>query len=271
MNSSILTQPDWSDQKKTKSFIKSLQCNRSLRNKHKLFVIEGVRNFIQAVNNNRQIVVIYYSDRLLIVPTARQLLRKLRRSGIPCINVAPEEFRQVSTTQRASGIAAIVTAKSPSLHNTPPRSGLCWIVLDSIRSAGNFGSLIRTSDAIGGAGFILLNRNTDPYSPTAIRAAMGSIFSQHFIYTSATQLQHWMNRHKCQLIGAAIDAKTEFQRFDYPPTPLLFLGEEQKGLTLVQKNRCHHLVRIPMTGQTDSLNLAVAGSLLMYEIYRMKQ
>lgn len=233
-----------------------------------MFYIEGVRNFIQAVNNNFELSAIYYSNRLLVVPFARQLLRKLRRSGVPCINVSPEEFRQVSTAKRASGIGAIVNMKSPTLHKTPLGSGLCWIVLDEVRSEGNFGTLIRTSEAIGGAGFILLNKNVDPYSPNTVRATMGSIFKQHFIYTSTTQLQHWLQRNHGQLVGASIDGMQNFQNFRYPPTPLLFLGEERKGLSETHKNICHHLVRIPMVGDADSLNIGVAGSLLMYEIFR---
>ena len=240
MSNSVQSSLDWSNSAKTKSFIKELQSNRDFRRKHKLFFIEGARNFIQAVNHNFELTVIYYCERLLTVPLARQTLRRLRRSGIPCINVSPKEFREVSTMKRASGIGAVVTMKHPSLHKTPPRSGLCWIVLDKVRSEGNFGTLIRTSDAIGGAGFILLNKNVDPYSPTTVRATMGSVFSQQFIYTSISQLQHWMHRHKCQLIGASIDGKKDFQNFNYPATPLLFLGEERKGLTKDQQNMCHH-------------------------------
>ena len=268
MNSSTLSNRDWSDSSHIQSFIQELQSSRHARFRHKVFYIEGVRNFIQAVNHGYGLQVIYYSEKLLVVPSARQRLRKLRRSGIPCINVSPEKFRQTSTTKRASGISAIVKMKPYSLHKTPVHSGLSWIVLDNVRAEGNFGTLIRSSEAVGGAGFILLNKSVDPYSPATIRASMGSLFNQRFIYTSATQLQNWIRRHKTSLIGASIDGQYEFQNYRYPPTPLLFLGEERKGLTEEQQNMCDHLVKIPMTGNTDSLNLGVAGSLLLYEVFR---
>lgn len=268
MRGSVDSGIDWSNSVRTKSFIKKLKSNQDFRHKHQLFFIEGVRNFIQAVNHNFELAVIYYSERLLISPIARQTLRRLRRSGTRCINVSPEAFREVSTMKRASGIGAIAAIKHTSLHKTSLRSGLCWIVLDKVRSEGNFGTLVRTSEAIGGAGFILLNKDIDPYSPNVIRATMGSVFNQKIIYTSMSQFRNWLDRHKCQLIGASIDGKKNFQDFNYPATPLLFLGEERKGLTKDQQNICRHLIRIPMVGEADSLNVGVAGSLLMYEIFR---
>jgi len=180
-----------------------------------MFYIEGIRNFITAVDSDHELLVIYYSDKLLTVIPARQRVRKLRRSGIPCINVSPELFRQTSTAKHASGIGAIVTIKHHSLHKTPLRSGLSWIILDKVQSEGNFGTLILTSNAVGGAGFILLNQGVDPYSPTTVRASMGSIFNQRFVYSSIAQLKEW-HRHKATLIGAAVEANYDFQKYRYP-------------------------------------------------------
>jgi TrmH family RNA methyltransferase len=100
---------------------------------------------------------------------------------------------------------------------------------------------------------------------------MGALFKQQFIRTSFQSLQHWVRKHHCQVIGASPEGATYFHDFAYAKTNLLFLGEERQGLTEQEKALCDHLLRIPMVGTADSLNLGVAGSLLMYEIFRWKQ
>ena len=252
------------------SAVSQLQSNRYFRDRHNLFYIEGVRNFIQVVESNFEIVTILYSEKLLIVPPARQLIRKLRRSGIKTIKLTPEEFRKISHTEKASGIAAIVSQRWTKLHQMSPQKGLCWTALEKVRSPGNLGTLIRTSEAIGGGGFILIGKNIDPYNPNVIRATMGALFHQKLIRTTYNSLDRWIRRHSCQVVGASPDGEVDFHRFRYPRSTILFLGEERKGLSKNQQDLCDRLVRIPMVGKSDSLNLGVAGSLLLYEVYKSK-
>lgn len=99
---------------------------------------------------------------------------------------------------------------------------------------------------------------------------MGSLYSQKFVRTSFCALRNWVRRHSCSAIGASPDGMAEFNRFNYPDSTVIFFGFERLGLTPQQRETCQHLVKIPMLGAVDSLNLAVAGSLLMYEVYRSK-
>jgi RNA methyltransferase, TrmH family len=115
---------------------------------------------------------------------------------------------------------------------------------------------------------MLVGNQIDPFDPDIIRASMGGIFSQQFVRTSLPLLSDWLRQQRCQSIGASPDGKIDLHHFDYPAATLLFLGEERQGLTPQQRDLCQHLVRIPMQGDADSLNLGVAGSLLLYEIYR---
>jgi TrmH family RNA methyltransferase len=245
--------------------------DRHHRDAHGLFYAEGVRNFVQLADNGFDFVTILYSERLLTAPLARKLVRRLRRRGIPTIGLSPEQFRKVSRTKRASGVSAIVRQRWARIHGVRPKSGLCWIVLGQVRSLGNFGTLIRTSEAVGGAGFILLENSVDLYSPVALRASMGALFRQQFVRTSTRSLRHWIRRHRLHVIGASPDGAVDFHQLSFPRSALLFLGEERMGLTYEQREMCHQLVRIPMVGAADSLNLGVAGSLLMYEVYRSNQ
>lgn len=258
----------WKSVGKTLNEIRKLQTYRSYRDAQNSFFVEGVRNFVQVVENNFDIVVIVYSKRLLIVPVVRRMVRQLRREGVPTVNLKPEKFRQISKANRASGIGIIVRQRWTRLETTSPGAGLCWIILGRVRSPGNFGTLIRTSEAVGGAGFILLDKRVDPYMPVTVRATMGALFRQRFVRTTFPNLRRWTQTNNCQVIGASPDGAMDFHHFPFPQKNLLFLGEERQGMTQQERNFCDHLVRIPMVGTADSLNLGVAGSLLMYEVYR---
>jgi len=248
--------------------IEQLQSHRSHRDTRRAFFVEGVRNVVQAAESGWKIEALIHSDLLLKVPIARRVVRDQRRSGTPTWHVSPETFRRVSRTHHASGVGAIVAQRWAPLHSTSPKAGLCWVVLEAVRSEGNLGSLIRTSEAFGGAGFILVGPHVDPFDPAVVRASMGALFRQTCVRTNVGSLRHWLRRHRCQVVGASPEGPFELHRFDYPRPTILVLGEERDGLTPLQRDLCQCLVRIPMVGAADSLNLAVAGSLLLYEVYR---
>jgi TrmH family RNA methyltransferase len=245
-----------------------LQDDRRYRDRYGLFFVEGVRNFVQAVDNHFQLDTLVYSERLLIKPLARKLVRRLKREGVRYAPVSPEQFRSVSRTERASGVAAIVRQRVRRLEDITPSNNECWTALGHVRSAGNLGALIRTSAATGAAGFILLGDSVDPFDPVVVRATMGALFRQTIVRTSAEQLRRWVPLHRLQVIGASPDGAVEYDRLQYRRPAVLILGDERAGLSGEQRSICHHIVRIPMVDGTDSLNLSVAGSLLMYQMYR---
>jgi len=258
------------DARSTLDDIKRLQADRAHRDARRTFFVEGVRNVVQAIESGFHIETLVCSEKLLIVPIARRLVRDRCRSGTPTVHVTPETFRQISTTHHASGVGAIVAQRWSPLHGASPRAGLCWVVLEAVRSEGNLGSLIRTSEAIGGAGFILVGPRLDPFDPAVVRASMGALFRQTFIRTNRPSLRNWVRRHRCRVVGASPDGPAELHRFGYPRPTILVLGEERQGLSPFLRDLCSDLVRIPMVGAADSLNLAVAGSLLLYEVYRVR-
>jgi TrmH family RNA methyltransferase len=250
--------------------IEKLQTDRAYRDATGLYAIEGVRNFVSAVDGGMEIAAIVVSDKLLKVPIARKMARASRRAGVPSVAVTPEQFRRIAPSRRASGIAAIVRQHWSELRRASPGVGLCWVALETVRSPGNLGSLIRTSEAVGGAGFILLGKAVDPFDPVVVRATMGALFGQVFVRTDLSELGHWLDRHDCRVVGASPDGPRQFHHLTYPERTVLMLGEERRGLTEQQRAICHQLVQIPMTGPTDSLNLGVAGSLLLYEVFRSR-
>ncbi len=270
-NTNINTGHPWHNATSTLEIIGKLQSDQQFRYKSGTFFVEGIRNFVAANDCGHKLAAIIFSDRLLTSGLARKLVRRARRNGVPVVRVTPEQFRSVSQTERASGVGAIIRQRWTALHKLNPRSGLCWTILGNVRSPGNLGTLVRTSEAIGAAGFVLLDPQVDPFAPGVVRASMGAIFRQQFVRTKASKLQRWATQNQCHLIGASPDATEDFQQFQYPESCFIFLGEERGGLTNSERNLCHHLVRIPMVGASDSLNLGVAGSLMLYELFRARR
>jgi TrmH family RNA methyltransferase len=156
--------------------VRKLQSNRQFRDSKKLFFAEGIRNFVEAVDHHFPVETIIYSEKLLISPVARKMVRRLKQGGTPFARVSPEEFRKISITERASGIAAIFRQPILKLGEVKPDDSICWTAISDIRSSGNLGTLIRTSAAVGAGGVILIGEHVDPFDPGVVRATMGALF-----------------------------------------------------------------------------------------------
>ena len=248
--------------------VRKLQDDRRYRDQHRLFFIEGIRNFVEAVDHKFSIQTLLYSERLLTAPLARKFVRQLKRAGVPFARVSPEAFRSISRAEHASGIGAILHQRIQALEQIQPDPFSCWTVLSQVQSLGNFGTLLRTSAAVGANGFILLGDQIDPYEPAVVRATMGALFKQTIVRTNVERFRRWIQTHDLAVIGASPEAVIEYDQVRYTWPMALMLGNERSGLTNEQRSLCREIVRIPMVGGTDSLNLAVAGSLLLYAVFR---
>ena len=130
--------------------IRKLQSDRRYRDQHRLFFIEGVRNFVEAVDQGVPIETLLYSERLLTAPLARKFVRQLKRAGVPFTRVSPEAFRSISRAEHASGIAAILHQRIQTLEQIQPDQFSCWTVLSQVRSLGNWGHSTNLSCHRGG-------------------------------------------------------------------------------------------------------------------------
>ena len=266
------TQPDQiaSDAQTTLDEIRRLQADRTHRDARRMFFVEGVRNVVHAIESGFQIETLLYSEKLLIVPIARRLIRERRRTGVPTIEVSPESFRQISLTPRASGVGAIVAQRWSSLHHASPKAGLCWVLLEAIQSEGNLGS---PDPDLGGRwwGWFHPDRSADrPLLPHGRPRVDGGCLSS---------VVHSDERPKPQELGPSppLSRRRRGARWLGRPPSLRLSpadaprpGRGAPGIESTPTWPLHELRRIPMVGSADSLNLAVAGSLLMYEVYRTR-
>lgn len=146
----------------------------------------------------------------------------------------------------------------------------CWVALSAVQSPGNLGSLLRTADAVGATGLVAIGPDVDPFDPAVVRATMGSIFGRRFARASLEDFARFARRAGCAIVAATPHATRDYRAVSYRRPVALLLGSERRGLTDQEERAADIAVRIPMAGRTDSLNLAVAASVLLYEVYSQR-
>lgn len=143
-----------------------------------------------------------------------------------------------------------------------------WLALEAVRDPGNLGTMIRTADAVGATGVILVGACCDPYARECVRATMGSIFSLPLVHVTHEEFMTWCQAWPGEVVATHLDGSKDFRAASYQGPTLLMMGSEGPGLSDPLVKCARHVVRIPMAGALDSLNLAVATALMLYEIKR---
>jgi len=248
--------------------VHALHAHRALRDSTRRFCIEGVRQFIQACEAKLTFDTILHSRVLLRSATVRKQIAQLESTGVRRISVSPEQFRRISITEHASGIAAIVRQHWTSFQRLDPRLDMFYLVIESLRSPGNLGTILRTAEATGAGGVIFLGRRGDPFDPRVVRASMGGIFHLNLLRTSPHALRGWCREQGVHLVGLNPRATHLWTQLSTGEPIALLIGEERAGISTEAAGLCDQSVRLPMTGRADSLNVAVAAGVMMYEMVR---
>lgn len=207
----------------------------------------------------------------MVHPSAQKLTRDQQHSGTPVIEVTPEVLHSIKLADDPQGIGAVVRQKWLPLDRVKLSGKLCWIACEDIQSPGNLGTILRTSDAVGGAGLILLGDATDPYDPATVRASMGAMFSQRLVRTTVNSLAQWKRQRQWLLVGTSPSGSIDYQSVAYTSPTIVLLGSERKGLSQELQSMCDLMVRIPMVGRSDSLNVAIATGIMLYELFNQKR
>jgi TrmH family RNA methyltransferase len=239
-----------------------------IRQSEQCFFLEGIRSFVQAFDARFDFDCVVYSPVLLKSPLAEMLIRRLHRTGIRRIRLTPEQFRSVSVAERASGIGAICRQRWVPLHFAEPNLGLCWLVIESLRSPGNLGTILRTAAACRVSGIIFLGNHCDPFDPIVVRASMGALFHPLLVRTSIERFRHWIQEHQVQTVGLSPDAQEKWSEFAWRSPSALVIGDERNGLSEELRRLCDKTVGLPMADHVDSLNVGVATGVVLYELVR---
>jgi TrmH family RNA methyltransferase len=244
---------------------------RKAREDTGLFFVEGIRPVVDAVESGSSIETCVVAPGLLTSRFALDVVQRLRDRGISILELSPAAFATLSIRDGPQGLGAVVRQCWTHLPEQDPAGSFCWVALDGVQDPGNLGTILRTSDATGATGVILLGQGTDPFEPGAVRASMGAIFWQQLVRSSFADLDAWRRNHGWYLLGTSDAAATDYQEARYQVPLILLMGSERQGLSREQQALCDLVVRIPMVGKSDSLNLAVATGVMLYEIFTQQR
>lgn len=244
---------------------------RAERERSGLFYVEGLRFIATAIRHHIPIETLVMCRPLLTHPLARKLARRQQQLGTPVLEVTPDVLYSLALVDDPQGIGAVVRQRWEPLARVEPAGELCWLVHDIVRSPGNLGTILRTSEAVGGAGVILLGDAIDPYDPAVVRSTMGALFAQRVVRTTVSDFVRWKERRGYALVGTSPSGHADYHDVAYHAPTLLLMGGERKGLSPELQQLCDVLVRIPMVGAGDSLNLAVATGVMLYELFNRRR
>lgn len=246
--------------------IRSLEM-RKARRETGLFVAEGASVLVTARDAGWKPVILAFLAGSARTGIHLELLNWARRSGADCLEVSAAVLGKLAAKENPQSMLAVFKQRwrePPRAPEVSPSS--LWVALENVRDPGNLGTIIRTANAVGADGLILVGNCADPYSRESVRATMGSVFDVPLVRDTRAGFLAWVNAWRGDVVGAHLDAVEDFRAGSYRAPVLLLMGSEGPGLSPELASACTRTVKIPMTGRLDSLNLGVATALMLYEL-----
>jgi len=241
------------------------------RSRTGLYLIEGIRHVAQAVEHHAPIHSVFYEPSILSNRFGQKLARRLRRSGVSGTRLSPQLYRQLTLASEPQGIGAIVRQHWTRLADVRVARDSFWLGVESIDSPGNLGTIIRTAEATGVGGIFIVGDNADPWALAAVRASMGSLFSQQFVRCSIREFADWAKSCGVVVVGSSPTGLLDYRDLRCRWPAALLVGSERQGLSEHLIEVSDFMVRIPVRGRCDSLNVAVAAGVLLFEMSKQRR
>jgi TrmH family RNA methyltransferase len=251
---------------------------RKARLESGLFLVEGIRHVGEAVESGEAstsgpvIESIFYAPDLLKSEFAQELIERKAAAGVSCYAVTADVFDSMAEKENPQGILAVARRPHVELNDLSPANFAWGVALVDPQDPGNLGTILRTVDAVGASGLLLLDSGLDPYHPSAVRASMGAIFWYPIVSASFDEFTRWSERHAYHIFGTSAHGSQDYRLVASFPRPrILLMGSEREGLTEAQASICQALLRLPMLGRATSLNLGVATGIFLYQMLSSDQ
>ena len=237
----------------------------------KRFVVEGLRELRQALQAKFELETLYYCPDFFSSQDHSNFIDQIRRKNtLPLIRMSKEAFSKATFREGPDGLIGVGQQQTHSLHDFNPGQASLLLILEGMEKPGNLGAILRSADGAGADGIILVDCILDPYNPNAIRSSQGLIFSRPIIHTEQAILAEWLKQKGIQTVAVTPGAETLHWNLCFRrPTALVF-GSESDGLTDYWVNQADSQIRIPMSGHADSLNVAAAAAICLYEARRQR-
>ncbi len=233
-----------------------------------LFISEGERHLREALKFGWSPKIVLVSSDKLATGEIDHTLEIAEKLGARILTTTPKLLSSVSRKDNAQTVIAAFEQKHSTLEQLESTGTARFIALFEVRDPGNLGTILRTADAAGVAGVILVDNCCDPFSVECVRATMGALFSVKVVECHFNDLCEWRTRTGAQMIAASINGDCRHDMAKYTDRTILLMGNEQSGIPSENEKECDTLVRIPMAGAADSLNLAQATAIMTYQIWK---
>lgn len=250
-----------------------------LRDRHErdqtgLFLIEGYREILRATDAGWAIEQLVVCSDLFLGSNETTLIQKIASRGTQIITTSEKVFQKISYRDRPDGLLAIAPQRAVRLDDLKQSNSSklpFYVVAEAIEKPGNLGTILRSSDAVGVTGLIVCDRCTDIYNPNVVRASVGTLFTVPTVEAEGEETLHWLKEQGVAILAATPAASHDFTEVDLCRPVAIAVGTEQLGLSKRWMEQADLQVKIPMRGVADSLNVAMATTLLLYEVLRQRE
>lgn len=233
-----------------------------------LFLAEGVHFAEEALRHGWRPAYAFVGTDALDTPRTRDLLERMRGGGARVLTATEKVLAAISGKDNPQGVISAFHQRLTPLAELRVNGRRRFVALYEIRDPGNLGTVIRTADAAGCDGVILIGTTCDPFSVDAVRATMGSLFAMPLATASVEEFLAWRDAGKVRVVAASMRGTHAHHEARYGERTCILMGTEQSGLPTDVEDVCDELVRIPMAGRAESLNLAIAAGVMIYEAWR---
>jgi TrmH family RNA methyltransferase len=240
--------------------------DKKARKSEGLFLAEGLRILTEARDSGRLPEIIAYSSAGGVHPLAAEIIAAAEAQGADVIQTSPDILSKMSGKDNPQAILGAYRQPDTSIAAIDRSASPLWIVAQALRDPGNIGTILRTGDATGAGGLILIDDSADPYSVEAVRASMGAVFTQQVAMARWDEFVPWLRSGLGQLVGTSLNTNQDYLEPIYEQPCFLLIGNESQGLPAAYETECDLLVKMPMLGRADSLNAAVAAAVMAFQV-----
>ena len=248
--------------------IKQVRDLRDKRHRHAAgqFLAEGLRILAEARETGRLPRLLFFAAASAGYPLVRALVRDVEAAGGEVIETSEAILSKLSGKDNPQAVVGVFDEFGATLDGLDRSTSGIWLVAERLRDPGNLGTILRTGDAVGAGGLILIGDSVDPFSVEAVRASMGALFTVPVVRAEWDVFLGWLRSGPGQLVGLSLQTDIDYRAAAYEVPVFLLTGNESQGMPDDYADACDLLVKIPMLGKADSLNAAVATAVMAYEV-----
>ena len=240
--------------------------DKKARKSEGLFLAEGLRILTEARDSGLLPEIIAYSPTGGVHPLAAEIIAAAESAGADVIETSPDILSKMSGKDNPQAILGAYRQPDTSIGTIDRSKSPLWIVAQALRDPGNIGTILRTGDATGAGGLVIIDDSADPFSVEAVRASMGAIFTQQVATARWDEFIAWLRSGPGQLVGTSLKTENDYLDPVYEQPCFLLIGNESQGLPEAYEAECDLLVNMPMLGRADSLNAAVAAAVMAFQV-----